>query len=81
MGIGRPKLTWTSAIQKDMKDCGLFSDFTLDCVEWQKRIHVPTQVIGNEVLLLFLLLSYIRLVKIQTWAESDMSFTGTYLKP
>lgn len=40
MGIGRPKLTWTSAIQKDMKDCGLFSDFTLDCVEWRKKIHV-----------------------------------------
>lgn len=35
-GRGRPKLTWTSAIRKDMKDCDLYPDLALDCVEWRK---------------------------------------------
>ena len=39
-GRGRPKLTWSGIIRKDMSVCGLNEDIVHDRAEWRKRIHV-----------------------------------------
>ena len=40
IGRGRPKLTWTEIIKKDITICNLSVDLVLNRAEWRKQIHV-----------------------------------------
>ena len=40
IGKGRPKLTWTEIIKKDITICNLSVSLALKKIEWRKQIHV-----------------------------------------
>ena len=40
-GRGRPKLTWTEAVKRDLRDWNVPKDLALDRTAWKSAIHVP----------------------------------------
>jgi hypothetical protein len=40
-GRGRPNLTWEESVKRDLKDCCITKELTLDRREWKLAIHVP----------------------------------------
>ncbi|KAL7258934.1 hypothetical protein ACSBR1_004943 [Camellia fascicularis] len=43
-GRGRPRLTWTSIVNKDMNLFNLTNEMALDRVEWRRRIHAADPI-------------------------------------
>ena len=39
-GRGRPKLTWDESVKRDLKDCDIFEELTLDRGAWRLAINV-----------------------------------------
>ena len=35
-GRGRPRMTWSQVVERDMRECGLRRDDALDRVKWRK---------------------------------------------
>ena len=43
-GRGRPRLTWTSVVNRDMSLLNLTNEMSLDRVEWRRRIHAADSI-------------------------------------